>query len=455
MSDRAPPQIRFFSLRDLDRSPLAELIPAKIREAMRPVAHVLPFRANNYLVEELIDWSNLPRDPMFQLTFPQPDMLGPDHRWRMSAALRRGGAAHIRAVAEQIRLELNPHPAGQLTHNVPTLDDERVPGLQHKYAETCLVFPSVGQTCHAFCTFCFRWAQFVGMRDLKFATDRSMRFFEYLRRHDEVSDVLFTGGDPMVMSAKVLARYVEPLLAPEFGHIQTIRFGTKALAYWPHRFLTDDDTAELLRLLERIVASGKHLAVMAHFVHVRELRTPAVRLAMERLRALGAVIRTQAPLVRHVNDDPRAWAEMWKEQVRLGLVPYYMFVERDTGASRYFRVPLDRALTIYRQAVTHESGLARTARGPTMSALPGKVTVDGITEINGKRYFVLSFLQARNPDWCRRPFLAEFDADAAWLSDLRPAFDDPEFFYERDLREMYEPAGLTPSTEDGWARAAA
>jgi hypothetical protein len=146
---------------------------------------------------------------------------------------------------------------------------------------------------------------------------------------------------------------------------------------------------------------------------------------------------------------------MWKEQVRLGLVPYYMFVERDTGASRYFRVPLERALTIYRQAVAHESGLARTARGPTMSALPGKVTVDGLTEINGKRYFVLSFLQARNPEWCRRPFFAEFDPEAAWLSDLRPGFDAAGFFYERELREMYEPALVTPSAEDDWTRAAA
>jgi L-lysine 2,3-aminomutase len=175
---------------------------------------------------------------------------------------------------------------------------------------------------------------------------------------------------------------------------------------------------------------------MAHFVHWKELDTPAVRAAIERVRATGAVIRTQAPLIQHVNDDADVWAQMWQEQVQLGLVPYYMFVERDTGASSYFKVPLVRALDIYRRAMIEGSGLARTARGPTMSTLPGKVTVDGIAEIDGREVFVLSFLQARNPDWCKRPFFAEFDPTATWLSDLRPAFGAREFFFEEELSEL-------------------
>jgi hypothetical protein len=127
---------------------------------------------------------------------------------------------------------------------------------------------------------------------------------------------------------------------------------------------------------------------------------------------------------------------MWREQVRLGLVPYYMFVERDTGAKRYFELPLERALAIYRDAVAQVSGLARSARGPVMSALPGKVAVNGITEIGGRRYFLLSLLQGRNPEWCHRPFLAEYDPEATWLNDLRPAHAGREFFYEAELREM-------------------
>ena len=121
-----------------------------------------------------------------------------------------------------------------------------------------------------------------------------------------------------------------------------------------------------------------------------------------------------------------------------------MFVERDTGAKHYFRLPLERALQIYREATSQVSGIARTARGPVMSALPGKVAIDGIAEINGQKVFVLSFLQARNPAWCKQPFFARFDPEACWLNDLRPAFGEPEFFFESELRGMF---GVSKTSE--------
>jgi KamA family protein len=427
---------RPYSVRDIDRSPLSDRLSAAQRRVVKVVGHVLPFRANNYVLDELIDWEQIPDDPIFQLTFPQEDMLAPETWARMARAVDEGSASEIRRVADGIRCELNPHPDGQQTHNVPWLDGQPVPGVQHKYGQTCLVFPSAGQTCHAYCSFCFRWAQFVGVPDLKFATDRELRFVEYLRYHTEVTDVLFTGGDPMIMKTKPLARYIEPLLAPEFDHIQNIRIGTKMLAYWPYRVTTDEDSDDLMRLFERVVAAGKHVAVMAHFVHPRELSTRAVEAAIQRLRSAGAVVRAQGPLVRRINDDAAVWGELWNAQVRLGVIPYYMFVERETGAERYFKVPLARALSIYAAAIRAGSGLARTARGPIMSAFPGKVGVDGVTSIAGRDYFVLSFLQARNPDWCKRPFLAELDPEATWLSDLQPAFGEPEFFFEAELRSM-------------------
>lgn len=430
----SPQAFRAVTLRHLDELPQFARLDEDVREAVRVVGHVLPFRANRYVIDELIDWDAAPDDPIFQLTFPQRDMLDPDDYALMQRTLARGSAAEVAEVADGIRLALNPHPSGQLT-NVPYLDGRPVPGVQHKYGQTCLVFPSSGQTCHAYCTYCFRWPQFVGGPDLRFATDREMTHLEYIRRHTEITDVLITGGDSMVMRTEVLARHVEPLLGPGFEHVRTIRFGTKMLGYWPYRVLTDADADGLLRLLERIVASGRHAAVMAHFSHWRELQTPAVQRAIGRIRATGAQIRTQAPLIGHVNDDAAVWARMWSEQVALGLVPYYMFVERDTGASRYFGVPLRRALDIYRDAIAAGSGLARTARGPVMSAHPGKVVVEGISEIGGSEVAVLSFLQARDPDWCKRPFFAEMDADATWLTDLRP-FGADEFFYERRLREL-------------------
>lgn len=428
---------RFFGKRDLEKLPALRALSADQRFAMRVVAEVLPFRVNDYVMEALIDWSRVPHDPIFQLTFPQPGMLTPQHFDRMAALLRRKvSAAELRQAADAIRLELEPHPAGQMSANVPTMDSEPVPGVQHKYRETCLVFPAKGQTCHAYCSFCFRWPQFVGMSGLKFATDEAQRFARYIAAHQDLTDVLLTGGDPMVMSAKNLRTYIEPLLGPEFEHIRTIRIGSKSLSYWPFRYTQDEDADEVLRLFERVVKAGKHLAFMAHLNHGAELSTPVVREAITRIRSTGVEIRAQAPLIRHVNDDADVWARLWQTEVELGIVPYYMFVERNTGAQHYFSVPLVRALEIYRGAIQKVSGLARTARGPSMSANPGKVCIDGIATINGEEVFVLSFLQGRRPDWVKRPFFARFNPEATWLDQLEPAFGEERFFFEEDLERL-------------------
>lgn len=435
-------RMRFYSRRDIDTLPQLRVLSEEERFAMDVVAHVYPFRANNYVVEELIDWDQVPDDPIFRLTFPQRDMLRPEHFEEMAAVLRRGAPdAEVRATSNRIRLQLNPHPAGQMTANVPRLADEPVPGLQHKYRETCLVFPASGQTCHAYCSFCFRWPQFVGMPDLKFATDEMKRFLDYLRLHREVTDVLLTGGDPMIMSARKLAAYVEPFLEPEFDHIRTIRIGTKSVAYWPYRYVTDRDSDDILRLFEKVVAAGKHLAVMGHYNHWKELSTDVAREAVRRIRDTGAEIRTQSPLIRHINDDPDVWARLWKEQVRLGCFPYYMFVERNTGARHYFSVPLYRSWKIYKGAYQQVSGLARTARGPCMSAFPGKVEVTGVARVRGERVFVLTLLQSRIPGLVRRPFFARFDPRATWLTELKPAFGRSRFPFETALERKYRQSG--------------
>lgn len=426
-----PRHIKFYDIRDIDRLPQLQCLPAEERFAMRVVATVLPFRTNNYVVENLIDWHTIPSDPMYQLTFVQKDMLRPDHYEQVARLLRENASRsvlehHIHA----IRLELNPHPGGQKTANVPLLDTEAVPGVQHKYDDTGLVFPSQGQTCHAYCTYCFRWPQFVGKQQLKFATDETRRFERYLKLHTEIRDVLFTGGDPMIMHADLLARYIDPLLDREFEHIQTIRIGTKSVAYWPYRYVTDEDADALLRLFERVVQSGKHLAIMAHYNHVRELSTPIAQAAIQRIRSTGAVIRTQSPLIRHVNANATDWIAMWEEQVRLGCIPYYMFVARDTGANHYFSVPLSKVYQIFRDAYRKVSGLCRTVRGPCMSAYPGKVVIEGQATIAGEEVFVLSFLRARDPTWCKQPFFARFDEESVWFDQLRPAFNQSSFFFE-------------------------
>lgn len=427
-----------YSVHNFRKIPQIEKLTEALRFDIEVVAQVLPFKVNNFAIEHLIDWDNIPDDPMFVLTFPQREMLIPEHYQAISSLMKGGADAKtVKAEADRIRLALNPHPAGQLSHNVPMFEDQRLEGTQHKYQQTILFFPSQGQTCHAYCTFCFRWPQFVGMSELKFATREIELLIDYLRAHPEINDVLFTGGDPLIMSTRHLAAYIEPLLAAGLPNLRRIRIGTRAFTYWPYRFLSDSDADDLIRLLEKVPAAGLHLAIMAHFNHPCELEPQPIRDAIKRVRETGANIRTQSPLLRHINDDPALWAGMWNKQVDLGCIPYYMFVVRDTGAQHYFSVPLLRAWEIFQAAYQQVSGLCRTVRGPSMSANPGKVQVLGVTQVAGEKVFVLRFIQGRNPDWVHRPFFARLDETATWLNELEPAFGEKRFFFEDHLEEFY------------------
>ncbi|MGD8708472.1 MAG: lysine 2,3-aminomutase [Nitrosopumilaceae archaeon] len=432
------PSLKSYTLANFREIPQIQKLTEQEQFDMEVVGNVLPFKANNYVIEQLIDWNNIPNDPMYVLTFPQKGMLKQDHFEKMANTLKKNSdKKEIANVANEIRLQLNPHPAGQMELNVPTLKDgTKLYGMQHKYKETCLFFPSQSQTCHAYCSFCFRWPQFVGMDEMKFAMKEGEQLVQYLIEHPEITDVLFTGGDPMIMKAKMFSKYIETLIEAKLPNLKTIRIGTKSLSYWPYKFLTDDDSDLMLDIFRKVTKSGLHLAFMAHFNHLTELSTDSVKRAIQEVRATGAQIRTQSPLLAHINDDADMWAKMWTKQVQLGCVPYYMFVVRDTGAQHYFGVPLAKAQEIFRNAYKQVSGLGRTVRGPSMSATPGKVQVDGVVNVNGQKVFSLRFLQGRNEDWVSRPFFAKYDENAIWLDDLKPAFEE-KFFFEDELEQKY------------------
>ncbi len=135
------PRLRIYDLRNYRKILQIDRLPDDLKFEMEVVARVLPFRTNSHVVEHLIQWENIPEDPMFQLTFPQRDMLSPDHYDEVAALVKKGaGDAEMARTVNRIRWDLNPQPAGQLEHNVPREDDEKLDGMQHKYRETVLFF---------------------------------------------------------------------------------------------------------------------------------------------------------------------------------------------------------------------------------------------------------------------------------------------------------------------------
>ena len=407
-------------------------------EAIKVVGQVLPFKTNNYVVEKLINWDKSHLDPIFILNFPQKGMLLPEHYNLMKQTLtdHENDHAKITEIANKIRMELNPQPAGQKSLNVPSVNGEPLAGAQHKYRETLLFFPSQGQTCHAYCSFCFRWPQFVGLNELKFANKQADQLVAYVQEHPEIQDVLFTGGDPMVMRTKVLQKYIRPLIESDIKHLKTIRIGTKSLSYWPQRYTEDSDSSQVIDLFRDVTDANINLSIMAHFNHYVELSTPELVEAVEAIKSTGAQIRTQSPILKNINNKPEIWAKMWRRQVNLNMIPYYMFIVRDTGARHYFELPILEAWNIFHEAYKKVSGICRTVRGPSMSATPGKVQMLGPAKAGNEDVFVLRFLQGRNPDWTTKPFFAKYDPNAYWLDNLKPAFNEEKFFYDDELNSQ-------------------
>ncbi|MET7354216.1 hypothetical protein ABZT42_41145, partial [Streptomyces mirabilis] len=102
-------------------------LPPAERLALRAVAAVLPFRTNTFVVDELIDWSAVPDDPIFRLTFPQAEMLPePDLKQMAELLARDAPKADVLRAAHEIRMKLNPHPSGQLDANVPVHEGRRL-----------------------------------------------------------------------------------------------------------------------------------------------------------------------------------------------------------------------------------------------------------------------------------------------------------------------------------------
>ena len=121
----------------------------------------------------------------------------------------------------------------------------------------------------------------------------------------------------MFMKTRMFKQYFDPFKDPTFlPHIKNLRIGTRALTFWPQRFTTDDDADDLHTLLREVKeVGGRHIAIMAHLGHDRELSTDKVKHAIHRLKQdAGVVIRSQSPVMRGINDNAEVWANKWSSR---------------------------------------------------------------------------------------------------------------------------------------------
>ncbi len=386
-------QYRTYTNLTFKNSPYYKKLPPAQREEFDVLSQVFHFKVNNYVLEHLIDWQAVPNDPIYRLAFLRKDMLHPQNYAALRQWLQTGmGQYTLKKIVRAIERSMYPE-VKKYEGKVARVNGVRVPGVDHLFHTSMHLFPDpMVKTCHAYCNYCFRWLLFTNKTaQQSLAYQNPETPVQYLKNNPQIVEVTFTGADPLVLKAATLKKYIEPILA--IDSIQAIRICSKSLAWWPFRFTTDRDADELLQLFDYVQQQGKHLSLRAHFTHPRELAQPEVATATARIRATGTQIHCQGPLVQGINDTADALATMWTKQVQLGMVPYYLFMEADHSPQSPFRVPLARALRIFQEAQHKTTALARTVRGPVFMNDLNRVLLDGTTELNGQKYFVLKTLQ--------------------------------------------------------------
>lgn len=346
-----------------------ENVPAHVREDLKKVAEKYVFRANDYYLG-LIDWHD-ERDPIRQLIIPRLEEL-----------------------SDWGKLDASNEAAVTVKK-----------GVQHKYRRTVLLL--CNEVCGAYCRYCFRKRLFMDEND-EVSLDVS-EGMDYIQSHPEVTNVLLTGGDPLLMATRKLREIFRQLR--DIEHVDIIRIGSKMPAFNPWRVLDDKDLQDAIRTYS---TAEKRIYIMAHFDHPRELTDEAVA-GLDALLQAGAIVVNQCPLVRGVNDDPQVLGEMYQKLERIGVPPYYLFQGRPTEGNEPYEVPLVEGFRIFDAARQMASGLGRRARF-CMSHASGKVEIVGVDD----HHIYMRYHQAKDPVDESRFMIFQRDDEAYWLDQLRP-----------------------------------
>ena len=333
------------------------------------------FRVNDYYLS-LIDWDD-PEDPIRRIVIPNVREL---EQWG----------------------QLDPSNEKKITI---------MPGLEHKYNSVAVFL--VTNKCDGICRYCFRKRLFIESEN-EYIQDWDAAY-KYVREHTEITNVLLTGGDALMLSAAELEDIFKNLRRIE--HVQIIRLGTRIPAYNPYRIVSDP---ALLEAIAKYSTERKRIYVMTHFVHPRELTDVAVK-SVDLLQKAGAIIANQTPLIRGLNDNPEVLAELLDKLSFIGAVPYYIFQCRPAVGNKAYTVPIEQGYEIVEQAKSRVSGLAKRARY-AMSHSTGKVEILG--KAKDRTYF--RYHRAANDADSGRFLAFKSNPKAFWLDDYtEPVQDSP------------------------------
>jgi KamA family protein len=342
-------------------------------EKLRNVVDKHPMNIPRYYFS-LINQNN-PNDPIKKLAYPSEDEL----------------------VISGSMGETTQDPYGDDKHNKGN-------GILHKYRYSALIVAT--DYCSMYCRHCFRKA-IVGLPNDK-TVENFQNALQYIREHKEITNVIISGGDPMLIDTPKLKKMLDGL--KEIEHINYVRIGTRTPVVYPMRFF-DDELMDYLKAFNKI----KTLYIPTHFNHVNEI-TPTATKAILRIREAGIAVNNQAVLLKGVNDRVEDIENLMNSLVRIGVNPYYLYQCMPVSRVRnHFQLPLKEGIDMVDQAKERLDGYAKRFKF-IMGHDKGKIEIVGRTD----ETLVLKHIHSRpeHPHDASKMLFMKLDDQAGWLDDM-------------------------------------
>lgn len=331
-----------------------------------------------------------------------PVLITPHYRSLIEAANPRDPLLRIVAPSsEEITTSGLPDTLGEQV-------DYRVRGLQHRYPATALLL--LNDFCASYCRFCFRKRLFSPELLERETVEDLDEAISYIEQHPGISNVLLSGGDPLVSSTNRLKRVLERL--SRIPHVQLVRIGTKIPAFLPQRLLEDDDLLDMLKEVNRV----KPIYIVAHFDHAREI-SGLTEEAVAGLLRRGINVLSHAVLLKGVNDTPEALRGLFEAMLRARMEPYYLFHPMPVIGGSHFQLPLSAAYQIVHEATAMTSGLHKRHRY-IIPHFSGKLEFLGL----GDEHYFMRYQEAREAGMAGALVKVRRKGSDLWFneSDIRP-----------------------------------
>jgi lysine 2,3-aminomutase len=271
-------------------------------------------------------------------------------------------------------------PIGDVVHEV-------VPGVVHRYPDRALL--KITGLCPVYCRFCFRRETVGPSAEAMLGAKELAGALDYIHRTPALWEIILTGGDPLILSARRVAEVTQKLA--EISHVKVLRWHTRVPVVSPERV-----TPELVAALK---SSGQAVYVALHCNHPREL-TPAARAACSRLVDGGIVLVSQTVLLKGVNDDVATLDALMRGFVENRIKPYYLHHGDRAQGTAGFRTTIAEGQALMRDLRGRLSGLAQPTYVLDLPGGHGKMPIGPVYAQPTDAGYMIADYQGREHPYC-------------------------------------------------------